>query len=179
MKSKKLLVEYIKKFGEVKGNIIKVDYFLNHRVDPMLLNAIAEDFMELLNNTFFDQIITVESSSIPLAAALSLKTGKPFIFIKKKLPVTMDDYYFVESYSFTKQTKTELYLSKTVVKEGENVVFIDDFYANGATFDAVKRFALLGKFNIVKALVVINKAESDNILSIIDKKELEFLSNEN
>jgi xanthine phosphoribosyltransferase len=179
MKSKILLIEYIKRFGAVKGNIVRVDYFLNHRVDPFLLSAIVEDFMEFLKGTFFDQIITVESSGIPLAAALSLKTGKPFIFIKKKLPVTMNDYYFVESYSFTKQTKTELYLSKAVVKEGENVVFIDDFYANGATFDAVKKFALLGKFNITKALVAINKAENENILSIINKKELESLSNEN
>lgn len=177
-KAKSLLINFIREKGAIVGDIINVEQFLNHQVEPLLLSAIADSFAEILKGTDFTKIITVESSGIPLATALSLKLNKPFLFLKKKKPITMKDYFEVESYSFTKQVYTKLYLSKHCIEEGENVVIVDDFYANGDTHKAIKSLAEVAGFNILKYLVAFNKSDNDEIFSILNKDLLRDISNE-
>lgn len=83
-KAKSLLINFIKEKGAIDGDIINVEQFLNHQVEPLLLSAITDAFEEILKETDFTKIITVESSGIPLATALSLRLNKPFLFLKKK-----------------------------------------------------------------------------------------------
>ena len=177
-KAKSLLLKFIKEKGAIVGDIINVEQFLNHQVEPLLLSAITEAFAEILKGTEFTKIITVESSGIPRATALSLKLNKPFLFFKKKKPITMKDYFEAESYSFTKQVSTKLYLSKHCIEEGENVVVVDDFYANGDTHKAIKSLAEVAGFNILKYIVVFNKSDNEEIFSLLNKNLLRDINNE-
>lgn len=177
-KAKSLLINFIKEKGAIDGDIINVEQFLNHQVEPLLLSAITDAFAEILKGTDFTKIITVESSGIPLATALSLRLNKPFLFIKKKKPITMKEYFEVESYSFTKQISTKLYLSRHCIHKGEDVVIIDDFYGNGDTHKAMKSLAEIAGFNILKYLVVFNKSDNDEIFSILNKDLLRDIRNE-
>lgn len=90
----------------------------------------------------------------------------------------MKEYFEVESYSFTKQASTKLYLSRHCIQKGENVVIIDDFYGNGDTHKAIKSLAEVAGFNILKYLVVFNKSDNDEIFSILNKDLLRDIRNE-
>lgn len=176
--AKQMLIDAILKKGSIDGDIINVEQFLNHRVEPKLLSIITDTFAEYLLNLQFDKILTVESSGIVFATALSLKLNKPFIFIKKKKPVTMTDYVKTESFSFTKKIKTELFISTKCISKGETVVVVDDFYANGDTHKAISDLSNKIGFNIYKYLVVINKSENKEIFSILDKNDINEIQNE-
>ncbi|MCA1927927.1 MAG: hypothetical protein LDL13_00960 [Calditerrivibrio sp.] len=178
MKSRDLLLEYIKKYGSVKGYKVNVEYFLNHRVDPSLLETITDDFLLIINNMEFDKIMTAESSGIALATSISLKTGKPFVYLKKKKPSTMDDHFSVESFSFTKNETIKLFLSKSCINRNEKIIFVDDFFANGNTFNAVNRLKDVAGFQLVGYFVVINKSLHKNIFSILNKNDMETILNE-
>lgn len=173
MKSKEKIIQYLKTFGSIENDILNVEFFINHRVDPVLLNLITDDFIRMLSKNDFDLILTVESSGIPFATALSLKTNKPMIFLKKKKPITMKDYYEVETFSFTKKETTKLYLSKSLKIERSKVVFIDDFFATGNVYNAVIELSKISNFEIVRYLVIINKSDNPNINSILNKQDIE------
>ena len=79
-----LLQDRIKKEGKVlPGNIIKVDGFLNHRVDTALLAACAEEFKRIFDTSKVTMVLTAEASGIPLATICAEKFGVPMIFAKK------------------------------------------------------------------------------------------------
>lgn len=179
MRSRDLLLKYIKKYGDIKGDKVNVEYFLNHRVDPSLLESITDDFLSMINNIEFDKIMTAESGGIPLATSISLRTGKPFIYLKKKKPSTMGDHFSVESFSFTKNETTKLFLSKSCIEINDRVIFVDDFFANGNTFDAVNKLKDISGFRLVAYLVVINKSFNSNIFSILNKNDMELIFDEN
>ncbi len=175
---KNLLIEYILEKGEINGDIINVEQFLNHQVDPFLLTAITDFFDSHLTNLDFDKIITVESSGIVFATALSIRLNKPFIFIKKKKPITMKEFVSTSSYSFTKKISTELFLSKRCISNKDTVVVVDDFYANGDTHKALLNLSEQVGFKISKYLVVINKSENNDIVSILNRNDIKELTNE-
>jgi len=175
-KAKNLLIDYIKKYGSIDGEIINVEHFLNHKVDPHLLNIITHAFAEFLQPYEFDKIITVESSGIVLATALSINLNKPFIFIKKTKPITMKEYEEAESYSFTKKNSTNLFISKKCIERGEKAIIVDDFYANGNTHKAIISLSEKIGFQIIKYLVVINKSDNNEIFSILNRKEIKEIN---
>ncbi|MCX8085209.1 MAG: phosphoribosyltransferase family protein [Calditerrivibrio sp.] len=178
MKSKRLLYDMIVRFGSIRGDVVDVGAFLNHLVLPEVLNSITDDFIDVLKGVSFDKILTVESSGIPLATALSLRVNKPFVFIKKNRPITMFDFIEVCSFSFTKKNDIKLFLSKDALKAGEKVVFVDDFYAKGSIYGAVNVLADKVGFEIVRYLVVINKADNQKVFSILDNLDLRMINDE-
>jgi xanthine phosphoribosyltransferase len=96
------LVELIKKFGEVNGEIVKVDRLLNHMVDIDLIKEIGEDIADKFAGAEVDKILTVEASGIPAAQAAAFSMHRDYIFAKKKNPITMKGFFSAESFSFTK-----------------------------------------------------------------------------
>jgi len=169
---KEILVKLIKDEGSIRGSVFNVEKFINHQVSFSLYNKIADAFIENFPPNTFDKILTVESSGIVLASFIAIKTQKDFIFLKKKKPLTMSEYYSEKSYSFTKQSETELFISKNVVNKGENFLFVDDFYANGSTFSSAKRLLEKAGCNITGIGVVIDKSNNNDIFSILKLKDI-------
>ena len=83
------LLQRIRQDGSINGQVIKVDRFLNHMVDPLLMNRIGAELANRFSECPIDKIITAESSGIMIAQAMATHLGIPFIYAKKKRPLTM------------------------------------------------------------------------------------------
>lgn len=129
----KLLEERILKDGVVLGdNVLKVDNFLNHQIDPVLMQAIGNEFAELFKERGINKIITIESSGIAPAVFAGLAMGVPVVFARKHKSLTLvDNMYSASVYSFTKNVTNEIAVSKSFLDSSDNVLLIDDFLANG------------------------------------------------
>lgn len=130
----KALKEKIRLEGSVIGTeIVKVDSFLNHQIDVEFLEEVGLEFSKRFAGLHIDRILTVEASGIAIACLAAPYFGyPPVVFAKKAAPSTMNaGFYEAEAKSFTKGTVSVLKLAKDYVKEGENVLILDDFLASG------------------------------------------------
>ncbi len=127
------LKDRIAKEGKVlPGNIIKVDGFLNHRVDTELLDHIAEEFGHHFNMDDVTVILTAEASGIALATIVARHFHKPMIFAKKAKSDNIEGgLYQSDIFSYTYKKKVTLLVSKEWLHAGDRVLVVDDFMANG------------------------------------------------
>ena len=127
------LKERIVKEGKVlPGNIIKVDGFLNHRIDTELLGHIAEEFGKYFNMDEVTMILTAEASGIALATAVASRFHKPMIFAKKAKSDNIEGgLYQSDILSYTYKKKVTLLVSKEWLSASDKVLIIDDFMARG------------------------------------------------
>ncbi len=140
----KLLEDRIRRDGKVcEGNILRVDSFLNHQIDPALMQALAEEFHRLYGDRKIDKVLTVEASGIAIAIMVALSFGVPLVFAKKAKSKNIDNenVYSADVVSFTHGTVNKVIISKEFLHAGENVLLIDDFLANGQ--------AMLGLMDVV------------------------------
>ncbi|MCK4503757.1 MAG: xanthine phosphoribosyltransferase [Desulfuromonadales bacterium] len=173
MSAAEALLARIGQDGAVNGEIVKVDQFLNHMVDPVLIHLLGDDIAARFSAQGVTKILTAETSGIMLAQAVALKLEVPFIYAKKKRPITMREYYAAASYSFTKQESTTLYVSKEVLSPSDRVLFIDDFFAKGSTMKAIEEIISQAKTTLVGAAVIINKSTRRDIESILTLADLQ------
>ncbi|ARC84078.1 xanthine phosphoribosyltransferase [Clostridium argentinense CDC 2741] len=141
----KLLKDKILSAGNLIGkDVIKVDNFLNHQIDIELFNEMGKEFQKRFKNKEINKILTVEASGIGIACIVAQYFNNcPVVFAKKHEAVNMDmDTYESEVYSFTKKKSYKVRVSKKFINEGDKILIIDDFLANGQ--------AVLGLANIVK-----------------------------
>lgn len=129
----KLLKERILAEGSAKNeNILKVDSFLNHQVDPVLMQKIGEEFAEHYKNMGITKVVTIESSGIAPALMTAIALGVPMIILKKQPSKVLNDNLFQTVVtSYTKGTSYELSLAQEYVNENDHVLIIDDFLADG------------------------------------------------
>lgn len=128
----KVLCDHILKEGRcMEGGILKVDLFLNHQMDPYLMKQTAIEFIRRFADLKINKILTIEASGIAPAVMLGYMMELPVVFAKKKIPVTMDDYYQTEVRSFTKQRSYNVAIYKDYLTADDHVLFIDDFLAFG------------------------------------------------
>ncbi|MGV0168377.1 xanthine phosphoribosyltransferase [Furfurilactobacillus sp. WILCCON 0119] len=129
----KQLEERIQSEGRVLGeDILKVDGFLNHQVDPQLMRDMGQAFAERFATSGITKVLTVESSGIAPALMASLALGVPMVFARKHKSLTLtDDLYTAKVYSFTKQVENQISISKHFLDKNDRVLIIDDFLANG------------------------------------------------
>lgn len=128
----KALKERILKDGRCyPGGILKVDSFINHQMDPILMKSMAVEFVRRFASTDINKIITIEASGIAPAIMVGYLLELPVVFAKKKKPSTMENMLTTSVYSFTKQRSYEVCISKDFLHPGDKVLFIDDFLANG------------------------------------------------
>lgn len=128
-----ILKERIVKDGKViTSEILKVDSFLNHQMDPKLMKEVGEEFARLFKNEQIDKVFTIEASGIAVGIMAGLALDVPVVFAKKKKPSTMDKELLVgKVYSFTKNSFYEIIVSSEFIKKGERVLIVDDFLAHG------------------------------------------------
>jgi xanthine phosphoribosyltransferase len=113
-------------------DVLKVDSFLNHQIDPMLMQAIGEEFARRFENEGITKILTIESSGIAPAAMAGLTMGVPVVFARKRASLTLTEGLIsAEVKSFTKQTVNTISVSGDYVTAEDTLLIIDDFLANG------------------------------------------------
>ncbi len=129
----KILEDRILKDGQVLGHdVLKVDNFLNHQVDPMLMQQMGEEFHRLFKDEKITKILTVESSGIAPAVFAGLAFKVPVVFARKHKSVTLkDELYTSVVYSYTKKVSNHISISKKFLNSDDRVLIIDDFLANG------------------------------------------------
>lgn len=127
------LKDRIMKEGKVlPGNIIKVDGFLNHRIDTELMVHIADEFGKHFNMDEVTMILTAEASGIALAAICAQRFGKSMIFAKKAKSDNIEGgLYQSDIFSYTYKKKVTLLVSKEWLSPDDKVLIVDDFMANG------------------------------------------------
>lgn len=126
------LVERIKQDGLcLEGGILKVDSFINHQIDPTLLQSMSIEFVRRFANKEINKILTIEASGIAPAIMVGFLLNIPVVFAKKKKPSTMNDMWITEVFSFTKNKTYSICCSKEFLGKGDKVLFIDDFLAKG------------------------------------------------
>jgi len=138
-----LLRKRIEQEGKVLGNdILKVDPFINHQVDPVLMDACGKEFARLFKSTEPTKILTAEISGIAPALMTAMYLNVPVVYARKHKPVTMPDtVYLTVAPSHTKGHMVELIVSPEYLANGERVLIIDDFLASGATIAGLVRLA--------------------------------------
>ena len=129
----KLLEDRIRQDGVVlPGNVLKVNQFLNHQIDPQLMYEIGQEFARLFKERPDTKILTVEASGIAPAIMAGLVMNVPVLFARKKKPSTLDDMtYTAEVYSYTKKVTNTISVDSKFLSENDHVLIIDDFLANG------------------------------------------------
>lgn len=112
--------------------VLKVDSFLNHQIDPVMMQLIGQEFARLFKDAGITKIITIEASGIAPAVMAGLELGVPVIFARKYQSLTLkDDLYRSKVFSFTKQTESTIAISNKHISSTDKVLVIDDFLANG------------------------------------------------
>lgn len=156
----KLLEERIKQDGRVIGTeVLKVDNFLNHQVDPALMKAMGDEFARLFADAKVDKVLTVESSGIAPAVFAALALNVPMVFARKKKSLTLsEDHYTADVYSFTKQETNHVIVDKRFIQPGERLLLIDDFLANGQAVEGMMQIAEAAGAEVVGVGIVIEKA---------------------
>ena len=153
------LKDKILKEGKILGNgILKVDSFINHQVDPMLMDACGREFARRFADVRATKVLTAEISGIAPALTTALHLGLQVVYARKTKPVTMpDQVYLTLAPSHTKGRMVELIISPEHLPHGERVLIIDDFLASGATILGLVRLAQTAGAEIVGIGALIEK----------------------
>ncbi|WP_445487753.1 xanthine phosphoribosyltransferase [Niallia sp. 03133] len=151
-------------------DVLKVDSFINHQMDPNLMKAIGVEFAERFKEDKITKILTIESSGIAPAIMAGLELNVPVIFARKRKSLTLtDDLYTSTVYSFTKQESNNITISKQFITEGDNVLIIDDFLANGQAAIGLADLVEQAKANISGIGILIEKSFQPGAEDIISK----------
>ncbi len=139
----KLLEERIQRDGIVrKGNVLKVDSFINHQMDIELFEQMAKEWKRLFDGKPINKILTIEASGIGIAAVAAREFRVPVVFAKKSMSVNLDgSNYHTKIESFTHKRVYEVIVSKKYLSPDDHVLIIDDFLANGC--------ALMGLLDLI------------------------------
>ena len=139
------LEEKIKEDGVIKkGNILKVDNFLNHQIDVDIIRQIAYELKRRFRGKTVNKILTIEASGIAIATLLGDLYDVPVVFAKKgETANSTDDKYVSEAYSFTHKKTNKVFVSRPYLTADDKVLIVDDFLADGeaskAMIDIVKQ----------------------------------------
>lgn len=159
----KVVQEKILNEGKVlSGDVLKVDAFLNHQIDPVLMQKIGKEFAQRFKEDNITKIVTIESSGIAPAVMAGLELGVKVVFARKRKSLTLqDNMYVAKVYSFTKQETNEISLSRNHIHENDRVLIIDDFLANGQAALGLMSLVEQAGASIAGIGIVIEKAFQD------------------
>ena len=154
------LLDRIRQEGKNLGNgILKVDGFINHQVDPKLMDSCGKEFSRRFGNIGATKILTAEISGIAPAITTGFHMGLPVVYARKTKPITMPDQVFLTlTPSHTKGRTVELIVSPEFLAGGERILIIDDFLASGATILGLVRLAQTAGAIIVGIGTLIEKS---------------------
>ena len=122
----------------LSDQVLKVDAFLNHQIDPALMQLIGDEFARLFAEAGITKIVTIEASGIAPAIMTGLNLGVPVIFARKQQSLTLTENLLSATvYSFTKKVESTVAISPRHLTSSDRVLVIDDFLANGKASQAL------------------------------------------
>lgn len=140
------------------GGILKVDGFVNHQVDPALMDSCGREFARRFASVGATKVLTAEISGIAPALTTALHMGLPVVYARKSKPITMpDQVYLTLAPSHTKGRMVELIVSPEYLANQEKVLIIDDFLASGQTIMGLVRLAEASGSKVVGIGALIEK----------------------
>ncbi len=156
----KMLEERILKDGKIKpGNVLKVDGFINHRIDVPFVSELGREFYRRFENDGVTKILTIEASGIGIACLTAEHFGVPVVFAKKSRTSNIsNDVYTARVDSFTHGTTCDIIVSKEFLSPSDRVLIIDDFLALGNALVGLREITLASGATLVGAGILIEKA---------------------
>ena len=143
----------------LSDQVLKVDAFLNHQIDPVMMQLIGKEFAARFKDAGITKIITIEASGIAPAIMAGLELGVPVIFARKYQSLTLkDDLYRSKVFSFTKQTESTIAISNKHISSADKALVIDDFLANGQAALGLIDLIHQAKAEVVGVGIVIEKS---------------------
>lgn len=154
-----LLEDRILKDGKVfPDNILKVDSFLNHQVDLALTAELGKEFLRLYEDCGVNKILTIEASGIVIAGFTAYAFNVPMVFAKKAQTKNISNtVYHSKVMSYTHGKVYDIVVSKEYLKEGDKVLIIDDFLANGEAMQGLISLVEQSKATLIGCGVAIEK----------------------
>ena len=153
------LEEKILKEGTVlPGDILKVDCFLNHRIDVPFLLEMGREIARLYENQGVNKILTIETSGIPIAFAAAQYMQVPVVFVKKSKSGNISDaVYSSRVTSFTRKNVYDAVVSKEFLGKNDKVLIVDDFLAKGNALMGLMDIAGQAGAEVVGCSIAIEK----------------------
>ena len=143
----------------LSDEVLKVDAFLNHQIDPVMMQLIGKEFAARFKDAGITKIITIEASGIAPAIMAGLELGVPVIFARKYQSLTLkDDLYRSKVFSFTTQTESTIAISNKHISSADKALVIDDFLANGQAALGLIDLIHQAKAEVVGVGIVIEKS---------------------
>lgn len=154
-----ILEDRIRKDGKVKeGNVLKVDSFLNHQMDISLFREIGKEFKRRFAGEEINKILTIEASGIGIACIVAESFDVPVVFAKKTQTKNIaGEVYKSKVESYTHGRVYDIIVSKEFLGEGDRVLLIDDFLANGKALEGLAELVQAAGATLVGAGIVIEK----------------------
>lgn len=138
--------------------ILKVDSFINHQVDPVLMLEVGKALAARFADAGVTKVITAEISGIAPALTTALALGVPIVYARKSRPITMPTGAYRDTApSHTKGHEVELLVSPEFLDARDRVLLIDDFLATGQTIAALVRIVEQAGATLVGIGAVIEK----------------------
>lgn len=156
----KLLEERILSEGKaIDGDILKVDSFINHQVDPELMAEIGKDVAQHFAGRGITKVVTIESSGIAPALMVAKELAVPLVILKKApSKVLNENLAHTVVTSYTKGTSYDLTMNKNYVTENDHVLILDDFLANGEAATGALRLLRSVHATIAGLAILIEKS---------------------
>lgn len=154
-----ILKQKIRDYGVwISDNVLKVDSFLNHQLDPDLIVEVGKEFARRFGGNGVTKILTVEASGIAVALTTSMEMKVPCVFAKKNKPSTLQgDVYSSVVHSFTKNETVTISVAASYIDKKDRVLIIDDFLAMGAASKGLVDIVSQAGAELVGVGVVIEK----------------------
>lgn len=157
----------------LSDNVLKVDKFLNHQIDPELMVEIGKEFHSRFKDTEITKVLTLESSGIAPAVMTALNFNVPAVFARKRKSLTFtDDLLSAQVFSYTKQETNMISVSNQFIQPGDNILIIDDFLANGEAAGALINIVEQAKANVSGIGIVIEKSFQSGAAILKEKNYL-------
>ena len=154
----------------LSDKVLKVDAFLNHQIDPVLMQQIGKEFAARFKDAGITKIITIEASGIAPAVMAGLELGVPVIFARKYQSLTLkDDLYRSKVFSFTKQIESTIAISNKHISSSDKALVIDDFLANGQAALGLADLIHQANAEVVGIGIVIEKSFQPGRQLLLDK----------
>lgn len=155
----KELIERILSEGQaINEEILKVDSFLNHQIDPDFMIAVGKEIARRFQGENVDKILTVEASGIAVALAVGLAMGVKVVYAKKKQASTQNSgVYSSKLFSFTREEPVDICVSSKFLSRDNRVLIVDDFLARGQALQALMDIVRQAGAHLVGAGIVIEK----------------------
>jgi xanthine phosphoribosyltransferase len=156
---KKLEEKILAEGKAISSSILKVDSFINHQVDPVLMKEIGEEIAKHFDGQGITKVVTIESSGISPALMTALALDVPMVILKKQpSSVLNQNLYQTVVTSYTKGTSYELTMSQDYVTDKDHVLIVDDFLSNGEAATGAMRLIRKAHATVAGLGVLVEKS---------------------